>query len=267
MRFSKVVAILAVTLFACEGRLLAAPTTEAELMPYLQKAAALGRGGKVGEGLGLVEKVLKRKADMTPARILRARLLIKLDRGSEAVADLQALKKLNPGSKEIADLLAKAEAPTTIVLKGSTPVSAPDPVASASTAQTSPSAAPPSPDAPPSGDSVVNVDFSTSDATLESHAVNGATTFVMVTSPGCGTCRITKPKLDALAASRPTARVVYADVGLNEKGRINFQAPVMKRYDIHATPWFMVVGPDGTVTFKGRGDEPKLWEQLGFEIH
>lgn len=43
-------------------------------------------------------------------------------------------------------------------------------------------------------------------------------------------------------------RVVVADIGLNDKGAINWQAQIVKAWDVKRLPWYVVVDPSGKPT-------------------
>lgn len=46
--------------------------------------------------------------------------------------------------------------------------------------------------------------------------------------------------------------MVYADVGLDATGRINWAAPVMRKYGIQGIPYFVVIDERGTMSAQGK---------------
>lgn len=42
--------------------------------------------------------------------------------------------------------------------------------------------------------------------------------------------------------------MVVADIGLNDKGGINWQAKIVKEWQVTRLPWYVVVDPEGKAT-------------------
>ncbi len=67
----------------------------------------LEKNGSAAEALENLDAALQRCPKLADARVDRARALVKLDRGAEAVADLEQAEKVNPNDPGIHFLLAK----------------------------------------------------------------------------------------------------------------------------------------------------------------
>ena len=67
----------------------------------------LENNGSASDALKELDGALERCPKLADARVDRARALVKLDRGSEAVADLEQAEKVNPGDPGIHFLLAR----------------------------------------------------------------------------------------------------------------------------------------------------------------
>jgi hypothetical protein len=54
---------------------------------------------------------------------------------------------------------------------------------------------------------------------------------------------------------KPNARVVYADIGVDSRGRINSSAPVLSKYRIRSIPYYAVINETGSLA--AQGDEAR----------
>ncbi|MBI2944183.1 MAG: thioredoxin family protein [Candidatus Wallbacteria bacterium] len=90
-----------------------------------------------------------------------------------------------------------------------------------------------------SSGAVTVVDVSSGDHDIDKLVKKGATTIVDIFSEACPPCRKLSPKLDQLAQKRKGLRILKLDIGTVEtkEGRgINWEAPFVKKYDIHSIP-------------------------------
>lgn len=57
-----------------------------------------------------------------------------------------------------------------------------------------------------------------------------------------------KPRVEAIPQNHSKTRVVVADIGLNEKGGINWEARICKEWKVARLPWYVVVDAQGKAT-------------------
>lgn len=57
-----------------------------------------------------------------------------------------------------------------------------------------------------------------------------------------------KPRVEAIPQNQGATRVILADVGLNARRGINWEAPLIQSWGIHSLPCYYVVDGSGKVT-------------------
>ena len=105
---------------------------------------------------------------------------------------------------------------------------------------------------------VETVDVSKTTPAIESFGKKGFLTAVMMTSPACPACKKAKPWMETLPQRKANSRVVFADVGVNERGGINFQAPIVAALKIDHLPFFYLLDEAGAVGAQGEAAEEIL---------
>lgn len=113
----------------------------------------------------------------------------------------------------------------------------------------------------------------TAGASFDPASLKGKPTLVLFASPTCGYCLQELPIAEAAAAAERANVVAVFIVGSREGAaqmieRAKFTAPalvdssggLLKKYDIKAVPYLLVLGPDGRAreAFRGEQDEKTL---------
>ncbi|MHC4176467.1 MAG: tetratricopeptide repeat protein, partial [Planctomycetota bacterium] len=80
---------------------------QVEAERYLWEAQRLHAGGRYNDAVSKIELALQRRPALLEARLLHARLLVEMDRGAEAAAELEPLATENPDEGAVHYLLAR----------------------------------------------------------------------------------------------------------------------------------------------------------------
>ena len=70
------------------------------------------------------------------------------------------------------------------------------------------------------------------------------------------------PVLDALPTRKAQTRVVYADLGLDARGRINWGSPFMQGKGIKGIPYIYLLDQSGNVGAEGEAARAQLGKLL-----
>jgi thiol-disulfide isomerase/thioredoxin len=68
----------------------------------------------------------------------------------------------------------------------------------------------------------------------------------------CGPCRRISPLLQQLDKRRDDILVYKVDINRPNIQEIDWGSPVARQYNIHSVPYFLIYGPSGNLTHKGR---------------
>lgn len=105
---------------------------------------------------------------------------------------------------------------------------------------------------------VETVDVSTTTPAIQSFGRKGFLTAIMLTSAACPACKKARPWMESLPRRKANSRTVFADVGVTERGGINFQAPIVAALKLDHLPYFYLLDEAGAVGAQGEAAEEIL---------
>ena len=87
---------------------------------------------------------------------------------------------------------------------------------------------------------------------IADYAVSEKTTIFVFHSDYCPPCNAIAPRLGALAARRDDIVAVEVNVDRGASGRIDWNSPLARQYDLHSIPHFVIYDSNGRVMAEGR---------------